>query len=143
MGVPRKRKKARAEKNYEGEKVRKFQDSWLENPNSKRWLRYDEEKKLMFHRACEAFGPPDQIFVKGCNSNRQDSIQCHLVSKDHIRAYEKQHALEAAPGSTQAERMLEKLNEQSIEKLKHLFRTAHALAMKNRSFTDCLALRAR
>lgn len=133
---PKRQRVQESKANYEEKRVRKFQASWLVNPAFSKWLRYDEEKKLMFCQACEAHGPPNQVFVQGCSSHRLESIQCHAASNVHIRAYEKQQALQAPTGSSEAEQMLQQMHWQNSEKLGKLFRTAHALAKHNRPFTD-------
>ena len=59
----------------------------------------------------------------------------------YVRAFEAERAALAKPGDTPAEKVLMVLNKQQIERLKHLFRTCHALAKNSRPFTDYLWLR--
>ena len=126
--------KPASSKQYEETRVRKFQKAWLTKFNG--WLRYDNETELMFCVLCERYGPKDQKFVKGCTSLRMESLKTHASSKVHARSVEADKAAKSRPGTTPVVRLLQQMNAEAIEKLRILFRTAHAVAKHSRPFTD-------
>jgi hypothetical protein len=134
-------------KNYDKEKrARKFINSWR---TKFPWVRYEEEAGLMFCTITEEFAAApkakvggqssrENTFVRGNDSHRVESLQIHNESDVHTTAAK---AKENASRPTQLEdtplgvgaRMMNVL---ASKRLSHLFRTAHALAVKSRPFTD-------
>lgn len=57
----------------------KFNQTWL---ITYPWLRFDEDKKLMFCNWCEA-AKYTNIFVSGCDNFKEQSLKRHLDTKDH------------------------------------------------------------
>ena len=67
----------------ENEKIMKsFQTKWLKEHH---WLRYDEEKNMMFCSICLDYNK-DNAMTKGCNNFRTSTLTRHLKHKDHTSA---------------------------------------------------------
>jgi hypothetical protein len=78
-------------------------------------------------------------FASGCQSFKLESIKIHEASNKHIIAKEIVKSIEALEKQP-TRKMLTILRKDDIEKLSRLFRTCHALAMKNRPFSDFVLL---
>ena len=74
-------------------------------------------------------------FASGCQSFKLESIKIHQASNKHIVAKEIFRSIEVTEKQS-ARKMLTILRKGDIEKLSHLFRTCHVLAMENRPFSD-------
>lgn len=70
-------------KNYEdNRRTRKFIPQWKKD---RPWLTFCEETNLMFCTYCKDNGK-ENIFVKGCNNFRLDSLNAHELSEPHKSA---------------------------------------------------------
>ena len=74
-------------------------------------------------------------FVVGCSNLKKSTLVDHQNSQGH-----KDSELHAEnrknPGQSVAEKSIEKINQVAFDRLKHLFRNAHAIAKFNRPFSD-------
>ena len=137
--------------NYEKQKrERTFQKKWeSEFP----WVIWDPQGKTMFCKPCRGvYGPlsvkkirascvlPNQLgkysqgaFVTGCSNLKHTTLADHEKSEGHKAAAREYNR---KPGESQAEKIVQQLNDASFMKLDKLFRTVHAIAIHCRPFTD-------
>jgi hypothetical protein len=132
--------KVQRDKHYDKEKrQRKWLPSWQ---NEYPWLRCDhddDEGDKMYCSVCEQFSllsRDNNTFLTGNSSFRVEGIRAHAKTLAHENAVcaelAKKKRLEDTPMGIGAKIM----NSKASAKLSNLFRTAHALAMKSRPFTD-------
>ena len=108
-----------------------------------KWLAYDEEEGVMFCKTCrdsnvtgERGGRGQNSLYKGSNTFKLETLKTHGASENHQLAVDREKARKAAPGTSHAERMLKGMNLAALNRLKLLFRNAHALARNCRPYTD-------
>ena len=82
----------------------------------------------------------EESFVKGSTNFQSSALKRHEMenddNKDAVRIEEAQKKMREKPESLPAEKMLIRMNEKTLKQLENLFHTAHALAKKERPFTD-------
>jgi hypothetical protein len=107
-----------------------------------KWLRYDEEKNLMFCTHCRDFvaskknyGNYPVSFVKGCSNFRSSAIADHESSRLHQDSSQHERA-KCNPENTIAKQTLVRLNEHKRKQLEIHFRNVHALVKHNRPIKD-------
>ncbi len=90
----------------------------------------------MFCKTCRKY---EQIgsFVTGSRIFKLESIKAHDAAEGHRKWTEKEEALKKAPGTSEAEKAIQSLNEADFTRLAYLFRNAHAVGKKGRPFSDC------
>ncbi|XP_060563884.1 uncharacterized protein LOC132723223 [Ruditapes philippinarum] len=76
------------------------------------------------------------LFVQGCKSYKIETIKLHEQSKSHLKCQACYHAKCVPASMSEAGKLVQKLNDENFKKMAILFRTAHALAIHNRPFTD-------
>ncbi|XP_060553485.1 zinc finger protein 862-like [Ruditapes philippinarum] len=76
------------------------------------------------------------LFVQGCKSYKIETIKLHEQSKSHLKCQACYHAKCVPASMSEAGKLVQKLNHENFKKMAILFRTAHALAIHNRPFTD-------
>lgn len=69
-------------------------------------------------------------------SGRLETLKYHEASSIHQKALATESVKHAPVGSSPAEVMIQKLNDATVDKLKILFRNAHAISLAGRPFTD-------
>ena len=99
------------------------------------WVEYDDQK--MYCRSCKKYDR-DGPFVTGTTYFRKDTLKAHDVSRSHIKNYDAEKCGEAKVGTSVAESSLIQLKSHVAERVKVMFRTVHAMALKGRPFTDFL-----
>ena len=85
--------------------------------------------------SCEHTSASVFNFFDGTNNSKVESVKKHEASLAHKSAQLKQNTADR-PTETPAAKSLVSLNKIVINSLKHLFRNAHALAKKGRSYAD-------
>ncbi|KAJ8884093.1 hypothetical protein PR048_015950 [Dryococelus australis] len=102
------------------------------------WVRYDSDKNLIFSKTCEQFQEKtsESSFVTGCSSFRKENISLHNVSQCHKLCSEMKNSRNAEPEKLVAEKALQSLNKEALQKISILFRNSHAIAKHGRPFTD-------
>ena len=141
---PQKKRKQDEEKKkkdmeYEEKRCRLFKQSWLvgEEGKTRDWLKHDSEKNLMFCTHWVKFATNRKApFVVGSENFKHESIRYHEKSKGHIWSEKCSSNREKKSSDTEAGKALSSLTESQTARLTHLFRTAHALAVQSRPFTD-------
>ena len=78
----------------------------------------------------------NSVFITGCHSMKLESITKHEESNVHKKCIAIDEAKKKTILDTQATKIVRTSNEDNFRKMKILFNTAHALAIKNRPFTD-------
>ena len=143
-GVPRpnpeKRKADKADRNdyfveYERKRARNFNSKWtVDRP----WL-LDTEAGMVC-KSCKHYhsstSDPKSSFIKGCQSYKLDAIVKHEESKMHVRSIQIEEQLQKPIQKSDAANILVTLNKCNAEKLEKMFRTCHALVLKNRPISD-------
>ena len=128
---------------------RRFQAAWTKDFP---WLLHDETNKKLYCRPCRSsYGElsisklPDRgifrkyskgAFVVGSTNFKSSALADHQQSEGHTLAVTHIRNRGATPGKSIAEKSIQQLNNSAFDKLEKLFRTAHALARKNRPFSD-------
>ena len=79
---------------------------------------------------------PKSSFIKGCQSYKLDAIVKHEESKMHVRSIQIEEQLQKPIQKSDAANILVTLNKCNAEKLEKMFRTCHALVLKNRPISD-------
>ena len=81
-----------------------------------KWLAFDEEEGLMFCKTCRdtnvtgSCGKKQNVFYKGSDMFKVESIKAHQTSENHRLAESREKARKAAPGTSPAEIMICKLS---------------------------------
>ena len=121
-------------KEYEASKRKRgFVTSWL---TEFKWLLFLEDEGVMICRVCSKVDGQTGPFVTGSTSFHKESLNKHARSESHIMSVVKVKAREAKPGTSEAEKALQKLKKSAVERLKIMFLTCHALSKHGRPFTD-------
>ena len=141
--------KLQADRDYDRTKrKRTFQSNWTtEFP----WVIYDGKCNIYCQPCRSCYSdlsisrlPDKGMFrkyskgqlVTGCSNLKRSVLVDHDASQGHILATEHVKSRAHKPGESEAEKCIEKLNSAAFAKLSILFRTSHALAKKNRPFSD-------
>ena len=127
------------------DRLRKFQPVWKE---VYRWLDYNENERHMFCTTCRKYPHLSEStgsFFKGCVNFRKEAVEAHdktrkhVKAQDHLKAVERREAasftLSGKPANP-GDRAMNLLTAADIEQRRKLFLIAHALAKKDRPFTD-------
>jgi len=118
---------------YEEKRVRKVNERWMVG---RPWLKIIDEKSMMCTWCTQSDANNSCSFT--WNSAKLETLKLHESSK----IYEKNAIIEANKsmpvGSTEAEKLIENLNVAIMDRLVMLFRTAHAISLAGRPFTDSL-----
>ena len=137
---PKSAKRDRDEEYEKNKRRRLYRKEW---EAEHQWLAYDEEEEVMFCKICRASNVPgatggkkQNSFYKGSNTFKVETIKKHSASENHRLAVDRERARRAAPGTSQAEKMLKGMNVAAVNRLKLLFRNAHAVARNCRPYTD-------
>ena len=78
----------------------------------------------------------ENVWISGCSNFKKYALDKHNTSKNHTD-YERQNKAEQAePGTSTAEKSLTAMNSVVQNRIKRLFRNAHALAKHSRPYTD-------
>ena len=123
--------KKKRKKEYEEKRVREFQPSWLDKFD---WLEFHviNQKGRMFCKPCRRYEKVG-TFITGSSNFKIDSLISHQSSSSHVKN-ETRKIVEKKGGPM--DKGILDLNKQEADHLKILFRNAHALAIKERPFTD-------
>ena len=121
----------------QSKRKRCFQEAWKVG---RPWLYYDPEQDLMFCQLCKVnkhgHAEVKGSFVVGTSSFQHTSVTRHENSDKHVREQKADECHSLPQNQRPAEIILNKLNKEQMEQLALTFRNAHALAKKNRPFTD-------
>ena len=116
---------------YEASKrARAYNKSWEEGRS---WLQ--DSDKGMVCVVCIEFGEKS-MFTTGCPSYKLDSIRKHETSKQHTWAVAKAKANEQPASQSVSAKIVQSLNKDIFDKLAFMFRTCHALLLRNRPLRD-------
>ena len=125
--------------NYEKQsRNRSFLESWK---SGRPWLQFDKEKSAMFCSTCveaaeiDPSVPSQNFFITGCTSASIHSVKIHEGSANHVKAGKVVYA-KHNPKQTVAYKIVSTLTKAVMEKLSKMVRTCHALAVKNRPYSD-------
>eukprot|EP00057_Strongylocentrotus_purpuratus_P018153 XP_011672627.1 PREDICTED: uncharacterized protein LOC105442334 isoform X1 [Strongylocentrotus purpuratus] len=138
----KRKREAREEYEYEKRK-RTYRKEW---ERDFKWLSYDDDNGVMVCRICRETnmtgkpGTGRNIFFDGCSTFKLYSIKRHDESDNHQRAMGAKAAREALPGTSKAEKMVQKMNQKVVERLIIIFRNVHAMAKHCRPFTDLVRM---
>ncbi|XP_061910697.1 zinc finger protein 862-like [Entelurus aequoreus] len=119
---------------------RKFQTKWLYDDAGKKrdWLTV--KNNIMFCTVCTTFGKDKKSqashFVVGCSSMKVESIISHEGTRNHDKNMKIKQAKSAPLHEAPSVQVLTKLSDVNTQKMKLLFRNAHAIAKKGRPITD-------
>ncbi|XP_045208832.2 zinc finger protein 862-like [Mercenaria mercenaria] len=140
---------AEKRRKYEKEvRKRTFQSSWQ---IGRRWLMYDESKKVLSCSTCVCyFNTPEKIasfkgdgknWLDGVSSLKKDNITKHETSKSHLLANERQPLPETgSPKLTKAAEALRKLRNIDRKQLIYKVLNAHAVAKSDMTFKTYVRL---
>lgn len=126
--------KQESSKIYEStQRKRTFNPSWKA---SFPWLEYHVVNKegKMFCLVCKRYDRSSSFCV-GSTNFKLEAVKAHARSDSHKQNQMRFNATRK-PEATVAHKMLIKLNQKTIEQMKILFRSAHALAKHGRPFSD-------
>lgn len=132
------KRKAEVKRRYENRKrCRKFCTSWKK---AFTWIKLTDDRSKMFCDVCLLYPnlrDKDSKFVKdGCSNFHIKSLRTHDKSEAHQKCISHDKAKKSTPGSTPAEKIIQKMNEIEFQKMQILFRIAHSLAKNGRPFED-------
>lgn len=135
--------KLETQRMYESSKrKRAFNPQWkIGHP----WLELTDGNDTMICTTCRTAGKIDSSilsknsFAAGSQSFKLESIKIHEASNKHQLAKQVVKSI-VAPEQRPAHKILTTLRQEDIDKLSHLYRTCHALAMKKRPFSDCVVV---
>ncbi|XP_038026320.2 sperm flagellar protein 2 isoform X2 [Anas platyrhynchos] len=118
-------------------KNRQFPKIWLTKYS---WLKYDDEKGIMFCALCRKhnvdLGENIHNFCSGTDDFKLEFINTHQSSEAHAWATCMEAASTASPNRASAEQMLKSMNSITLGRVENIFRTCHAIAKSGRPFTD-------
>ncbi|XP_051498713.1 LOW QUALITY PROTEIN: sperm flagellar protein 2 [Apus apus] len=116
---------------------RQFPKIWLTKYS---WLKYDDEKGIMFCAPCRKhnvdLGEKIHNFCSGTDDFKLEFINTHQSSEAHAWATCMEAASTASPDAASAEQMLKSMNSITLGRVENIFRTCHAIAKSGRPFTD-------
>ncbi|XP_060554316.1 zinc finger protein 862-like [Ruditapes philippinarum] len=133
----KKRLSADDKKKYfnEYEKNKRSRSFLLDWKKERPWLENTENGMKCSY--CNEYESKRQsLFVQGCKSYKIETIKLHEQSKSHLKCQACYHAKCVPASMSEAGKIVQKLNDENFKKMAILFRTAHALAIHNRPFTD-------
>ena len=128
-------KKAKGDEAIKPKKVevRQFCDRWAK---AFPWLEFKENTGLMYCVQCVEAKASGTSFVDGNFSLKLDTLKKHVKSRAHTNSEIIVKGKSKPVERSEAGQGLMRLHGRSSEKMGHLFRTAHALALKGRPYTD-------
>ncbi|XP_019351597.1 sperm flagellar protein 2 isoform X2 [Alligator mississippiensis] len=116
---------------------RQFPKIWL---TKYPWLKYDEERGIMFCALCRKhsvnLGETVHNFCSGTDDFQLEFINAHHSSEAHAWANCMEAASSATPDTAPAEEMLKNMSKITLGRIENIFRTCHAIAKSGRPFTD-------
>ncbi|XP_040512458.1 sperm flagellar protein 2 isoform X5 [Gallus gallus] len=118
-------------------KNRRFPKIWLTKYS---WLKYDDERGIMFCALCRKhnvdLGESIHNFCSGTDDFKLEFINTHQNSEAHAWATCMEAASTASPNTVSAEQTLKSMNSITIGRVESTFRTCHAIAKSVQPFTD-------
>ncbi|XP_032941223.1 sperm flagellar protein 2 isoform X3 [Catharus ustulatus] len=132
--------RGKEKKNLDYQKTKRnqqFPKIWLTKYS---WLKYDDEKGIMFCVPCRKhnvdLGENIHNFCSGTDDFKLEFINTHQSSEAHAWATCMEAASSASPDTTSAEQMLKSMNSLTLGRVENIFRRYHAIAKSGSPYTD-------